>query len=583
MFVVLIETSGNQNYIFATNKLKENIGASELTYQVGTKWTISAIATIDGQNRLLDLWIENNSEELRQKLLDPKLNPPLKQSGYKVEIILAASGKALLLTKDKETAQKIISEVTLKAIEDAPGIDVSGVIHEFYLSEENNQSIINAIKDIHQTHERNRYLIPSPTMRFLRLPVVEECAYSGLPAAGVEEYEGGKAISASSQAKRNFKTRGFNRINSLLQTKYPKCDFSKSIDRLDSSFFQEEKTKDSKQNSQIEWLGLIHADGNGLGQIFINFGKHLGKIKPNFSNRDYINELRNFSLALDSCTEKAFLSALKIFKPDEKSLPIFPLVLGGDDLTIVCDGKLALPFTKKFLEEFESETSKNETISTIAKVALKDSRLSACAGIAIIKPHFPFSVAYDLAEALAKSAKIVKNKVHQIGDSEKIPYPCSAIDFQVVYDSSGIELNRIRTKLVVDGGKTQLYRRPYVVTPKEKLKEASGKDWLKIHSWNSLQNQVNALKEKDKEGKPKLPNSQIYQLRESLFLGQEIADHRYQLIKHRYIEQGIEKLEGDRDSLFVKEKDDSHDLNKEIEVTGLLDAIEIANFLDSEA
>jgi hypothetical protein len=63
------------------------------------------------------------------------------------------------------------------------------------------------------------------------------------------------------------------------------------------------------------------------------------------------------------------------------------------------------------------------------------------------------------------------------------PYPCSALDFHILYDSSDVELTRIRGKLEINNQnnpkeKILLHRRPYVVTDTSKLEKAKGKDWV---------------------------------------------------------------------------------------------------------
>src|SRR5207302_3878927 len=98
VYLVLIETAGNQAFIFATNKLRENVGASELTFRAGTSYVLDAVREAGGP----DL-----RQDFPASLLAAKHNPPLPIGSYPVEIILAVSGKALLLVRDAAMGRKI--------------------------------------------------------------------------------------------------------------------------------------------------------------------------------------------------------------------------------------------------------------------------------------------------------------------------------------------------------------------------------------------------------------------------------------------------------------------------------------------
>ncbi len=574
MNLVLIETSGNQQYIFSTNKLRENVGASELTYRAGTQWVLEAVKDVSKQE---SLWRED-SEELRQTLRDPSLNPKV-EDGAEVEVIVATSGKALLLVKHSESARQIVQSVTLKALEYAPGIDVFGVIRDF---DWNRETVGTAIKEVHEEFEAVRANRPGPQMRFLRLPIIAECATSGFPASRLVKIsaQSSEAKSEVSIVKGEWRQAYENRMQRLVRrdADLAGVSFAENVGRLEED---------------CDWLAVVHADGNGLGEIFLKFGRHAG-CEDASQNRAFVDTFRGFSLALDACTEQAFLTALKTLlkrTPDAWfKLPILPIVLGGDDLTIVCDGKAALQFTYDFLSEFEAQTEVTDRahygdiIPHIAKVALGAPRLSACAGIAIIKPHFPFSSAYDLAEELIKSAKQVKMRVkspeaHQSGQR---PWPCSAIDFHALYDSTASELDQIRVELVKDGGSTKLYARPYVITDPSRLEGASDNNgWAEAHCWKKLERRVEAILMTDEndEQRRSIPNRQLHDLRAGLFLGKKAANARYDLISHRYEDDGRAALttfeEEGGDSLFFRDSDG-------LDATRLLDAMEAANFWVTE-
>ncbi|HEX8137552.1 MAG TPA: hypothetical protein VF544_08180 [Pyrinomonadaceae bacterium] len=586
MNIVLIETSGNQRYIFATNKLRENIGASELTYQVGTKFVLEAVG------RSYDYETDFNGSELRKLLLD-ETRIEDSTNADAVEIIVATSGKAILLTKNRAKAEEVISKITKRAVTEMPGLTVHGKIWEV---KDDLTDIHEGMSEVHHRLEEIRYRMPSSEQRFLRLPFVAPCATSGLPAQ-TSEREGGNTISVSqiSKAKSENKRNGRDRIAEIIGYK----------------LIEPEAIEKSA------WIAVIHADGNGLGQIFLHFNEYAGFDQNGiWTGRQYLKEYRKFSLALDVCTIKATKTALEhlwnsIAKREAKrqkkeikdlsedelhelTLPVVPLVLGGDDLTVLCDGQYALKFTYDFLTAFQAETKKThelieDIVKQIAQRAFKKDYLGICAGVAIVKPHFPFHQGYELAERLLRSAKQVKEKVQQKiqrdGKEVAEQIPCSAFDYHILYDSAHSDLEDIRERLTVDNGETELVAKPYIVTNTKELAEAIQKDWAERRTFSQLERRVNAMRTADEDGKRRLPNSQLHSLREALFLGKDETTARVNLIAHRYEAESKEKernfswlLVEDTKTLFFNEVRQTDETEYVKHATYFMDALDVVEF-----
>jgi hypothetical protein len=517
MNLVLIETSGNQAYIFATTKLRENVGASELTARVCTEFVKDAIQTQRG--RPPGDW------------LDPAKYPPIGDGGNPIEVILAVSGKTLLLVRDASLGRAIVQHVTLRALKEAPGLEVFGAVSEDF--DFGHGSLHQVIGKIHQRFERIRSRLPGASARFQRIPVVAECVSSGLPAARMPTQGDGlpadrqKPYAAQTYAKLSAGPMWRDRLNQLLT-------------RNDRDGIQLPDGVDGLEGLGADWVAIVHADGNGLGQVFLDFER----VARTADNRDYVNKLRAFSLALNECTEKAFCHALGVLTPRRGQVPVVPLVLGGDDLTVVCDGRQALAFTEAFVNAFKRETRGHGSVNSILPEGVTSS-----AGIAIVKPHFPFFAGYQLADDLLKSAKLLK--------------PAAAIDYHILYDSSGPDLERIRRELTIDTGDNPalLVARPYWVSDNSSHPH---------RTLAALKERLKAVQARDDDGRYRLPNSMLHELRGALFLGRAVAESRLDLVRDRYRGQGIENLLIDG-KLFA-------DGGASPSFTGMLDAIDTAEF-----
>ncbi|CAA6818421.1 MAG: FIG00471280: hypothetical protein [uncultured Sulfurovum sp.] len=139
----------------------------------------------------------------------------------------------------------------------------------------------------------------------------------------------------------------------------------------------------SEMSNAKNKIAVIHADGNGLGMLIPQLHKQ-GK------------KLSEFSKALDLATKSAFEKA----KSDDMS--IRDVILGGDDMVVICNANDALTFTKNFLLYFEEETEKE-----------LGSKLTACAGIAYMNEKYPFHYAIALAEELCSATKKHAKKINE--------------------------------------------------------------------------------------------------------------------------------------------------------------------------
>lgn len=163
--------------------------------------------------------------------------------------------------------------------------------------------------------------------------------------------------------------------------------------RWPETFREDEESENSSAvfpfgGMEVPRVALIHADGNGIGQLFAAADAQVSK--------------RDMSQALARATRAAAQDAMKkvVDKAVEGVVPARPILLGGDDLSILVRADLALDFAKNFVEAFQGGAT-----AAVQKFLPGARPLTAKVGIVVMGPNQPFGQAYELCETLAKGAK----------------------------------------------------------------------------------------------------------------------------------------------------------------------------------
>ena len=498
MHLVMLETNGNQRFIFSSPRLRDNVGASSLLTKL-REWTERGLVSTGAAAT----WCTARGL------------PSDGRSPHESQWVSKSSGKVIFLVDSAQQAKDVVGAVTRTALAEAPGMDVSSVFISLPTPSDPQAGPVyvteSALKEVHA--EAARYALQrSPAeARFSQLPFLSRAKDSSLPAspplATWDEAKDDRqdALSLTSrvrrygayQARLDLLKTGVNRSPDLsdkqaLLIRDPTMLAKKlhqvfvegiepvgdegrpspeeSIARGAKEFGPLERAiqtnpdasstassvTDSGDYTFLSKVAVIHIDGNGVGGVMKDLNDSKDRVAPaEFQeeigcDRDDPDALRRFLLAvnerLQNAVEHAFAAAWT--RIDELShrddgqagrehaaIPVVPVILGGDDVTVITSGDYALPFAAAYLRYYEEATRSDPILRYLTPPEGQDTGpMTAAAGVAIVKRNFPFHIAYELAEKLVERAKKVGKTTQP---------PCSTLDYHVLFDTTVLDASEI--------------------------------------------------------------------------------------------------------------------------------------------
>ena len=437
-FVVVFGTVSLQQYIFQSNRLKENIGASYLAKHSLGEGLIESMKSA-GYKVDTDAWNRYKNyawgkDEATSSI--PQPNPPVDPNAS-VNIIYIGGGNAALLCENRDIANGVVKTWSRELLVRAPGLRVAVGYGKVKCSLA--KAYREALNDLGHCEEALPFGIP-----LCSLPVVQTCTSTGLPAnqPSEEPYEENQWISEAADRKRKESQNAItDELESILE------------EGQRFAIKPEEELGGSEGQSHI---AVVHADGNGMGKWLNSVIDEVGQ-----EDVDFLHHLRAFSASVSFESLRALVGTLKCLQTalprlrddlvvdTSKIFPLRPIVYGGDDLTFVCDGRLGLNLAAFYLEEFSK--------SKICVLGEWKS-VSACAGVAIVPTKFPFARAYDFADKLCGLTKAHRRSE---GNSSG-----SWLDFQIIQEGATRSINALRDAQYRSITGQTLHQRPYQIPEK---------------------------------------------------------------------------------------------------------------------
>ena len=389
---ILFDTRSIQKYIFSSNRLKANIGASHIVDRVFDDVLLPAVRKVLGEETL-----DERSWGQPEKI-DWTDMQTVARVGY------IGGGNALLLFRTEtlpETLRSIVSAFTKTLLEKAPGLRTGAAIGTMALRADGSYASASDDSDapndltrlVHKLKDFQNTVIPVVNVPYTGLTLV--CSESGETAnlwMRDEEEPNGRFYAWEVAEKLRIampRDGKMPEVQTALMEKLQSVLSSEEQENFMEGYAFPMKFDQLGQRTPKNDIAVVHIDGNNMGQKFQKCNTLTARIKRSLA-------IRNTTIAAFTALVQHIVAHIDRYKgslalgEDQKKctlLPVRPLVLGGDDMTFVCAGKVAVEFAN-FVMRY-----------------LMENGIDSCGGITIMNTSYPFFRGYQMAEELCGAAK----------------------------------------------------------------------------------------------------------------------------------------------------------------------------------
>ena len=412
--LAMYDIRGIQKYIFRTDKVKDAIGASaiveniiadalrEAVDNIASKWGIAA------EKQKLQ-WCTEDEKGGKREAIFYESNM---EDGIDIQVLYIGGGNALVTYSSGELC-----------------LEINKVMAKYVLDKTYSLQLAAAMVEKTSNYNADSEKLYAE-MDKVKADMRVSKPLGALPIMEVEVKTGYPMINREGSKETNLKKKKEEKIRESIQTQLKIFDNYVLQKGVDST------------------LAVVHIDGNNMGL------RIKGLIKDKKDYVSAVNEMRNISLQISSSYKNTYEVMEKEFNNYTQNF-VMKILVAGDDITYICNAKIAIKTVEYFCKEISKHTLNGKT----DEEDIKKYGFSVCAGIAYFQSHFPFNIAYEVAEQCCDSAK-ARAKKEENKDIDRIG---NFVDFQICKNIQTSNLEETREREYKTSRGEQLLIRPYFV------------------------------------------------------------------------------------------------------------------------